>query len=185
MTWEISGDPKNILKIPKAYFHFHTWNWCEHKRTNQSVSFSSVDLQLDLLVIIYLLMYRFHFGQYYISLSKNKFEFLWLFEVRLYVLTSEDYYRLPSNEGLWFLAMLLYRYCLTNREPWLSSRLSSIQTKTKTKTKLHGLSPRATAACRRSDCQLVRIEGATWSAWRIPTAVFLGFLDKSRYFSIK
>jgi hypothetical protein len=36
--------------------------------------------------------------------------------------------------------------------------------------KLHGLSPRAnytdraTAACRRNDCQLVRIEGATWSA---------------------
>jgi hypothetical protein len=49
---------------------------------------------------------------------------------------------------------------------------------TKTKTKLHGLSPRvnytdwATAACRRSDCQLLRIEGAMWSAWRIPTAVF-------------
>jgi hypothetical protein len=46
------------------------------------------------------------------------------------------------------------------------------------KKKLHGLSPlanytdRATAACRRSDCQLLRIEGATWSAWRIPTAVF-------------
>jgi hypothetical protein len=61
---------------------------------------------------------------------------------------------------------------------------------TKTKTKLCGLSPwanytdRATAACRRSDCQLVRIEGATWSAWRIPSAVFLGFLDRSRYFSI-
>jgi hypothetical protein len=38
------------------------------------------------------------------------------------------------------------------------------------KKKLHGLSPRAnytdraTVACRRSDCQLVRIEGATWSA---------------------
>jgi hypothetical protein len=38
------------------------------------------------------------------------------------------------------------------------------------KTKLHGLIPRAnytdraTAACRRSNCQLVRIEGATWSA---------------------
>jgi hypothetical protein len=36
--------------------------------------------------------------------------------------------------------------------------------------KLHGLSPRAnytdraTAACRRSDCQRLRIEGATWSA---------------------
>jgi hypothetical protein len=35
--------------------------------------------------------------------------------------------------------------------------------------KLHGLSPRvnytdqATAACRRSDCQLLRMEGATWS----------------------
>jgi hypothetical protein len=39
-----------------------------------------------------------------------------------------------------------------------------------TKTKLHGQSPRAnytdraTAACRISDCQLLRIEGATWSA---------------------
>jgi hypothetical protein len=57
--------------------------------------------------------------------------------------------------------------------------------------KLHGMSSwanytdRATAACRRSDCQLVRIEGATWSAWRIPTAVSLGFLDRSRYFSIE
>jgi hypothetical protein len=36
--------------------------------------------------------------------------------------------------------------------------------------KLHGLSPRAnytdraTAACRQSDCQLVRIKGAMWSA---------------------
>jgi hypothetical protein len=40
---------------------------------------------------------------------------------------------------------------------------------TSKKTKLHGLSPqanytdRATAACRRSDYQLLRIEGATWS----------------------
>jgi hypothetical protein len=48
----------------------------------------------------------------------------------------------------------------------------------KLKTKLHGLSSRAnytdraTAACRRRDRQLLRIEGATWSAWRIPTAVF-------------
>jgi hypothetical protein len=43
--------------------------------------------------------------------------------------------------------------------------------------KVHGLSPRAnytnraTATCRRSDCQLLRIKCATWSAWRIPTAV--------------
>jgi hypothetical protein len=40
----------------------------------------------------------------------------------------------------------------------------------KKKKKLHGLSPRAnytdraTAACRRSDCQILRIESATWPA---------------------
>jgi hypothetical protein len=51
----------------------------------------------------------------------------------------------------------------------------------KLKTKLHGLNPRAnytdraTAAFRRSDCQIVRIEDATWSAWRIPPAVFSVF----------
>jgi hypothetical protein len=32
---------------------------------------------------------------------------------------------------------------------------------------------------------ILRIEGATWSAWRIPTAVFSNFIDRSRYFSIK
>jgi hypothetical protein len=43
----------------------------------------------------------------------------------------------------------------------------------KQKKKLHGLSPRAnytdraTAACRRSDCQLVRIQGATDPSGRI------------------
>jgi hypothetical protein len=42
---------------------------------------------------------------------------------------------------------------------------------------------RATAACRRIYCQLLRIEGVTWSAQRIPTAV--NFLDRSRYFSIQ
>jgi hypothetical protein len=58
------------------------------------------------------------------------------------------------------------------------------------KKKLHGLSPlanytdRATAACRRSGCQLSLIEGATWSAWH-PCGRILGFLDRSRYFSIK
>jgi hypothetical protein len=47
--------------------------------------------------------------------------------------------------------------------------------------KLRGLSPRAnytyraTTAFRRSYCQRLRIEGATWSAWRIPTAVFSVF----------
>jgi hypothetical protein len=33
-----------------------------------------------------------------------------------------------------------------------------------------------------SQCQLLRIEGVTWSAQQIPTAVNLGFLDRSRYF---
>jgi hypothetical protein len=33
---------------------------------------------------------------------------------------------------------------------------------------LNGLSPRATAACRRSQCQLLRIESVAWSARRIP-----------------
>jgi hypothetical protein len=36
---------------------------------------------------------------------------------------------------------------------------------------------RATAGCRRSQWQLLRIEGVAWSAQRVPTAVNLGFLD--------
>jgi hypothetical protein len=61
----------------------------------------------------------------------------------------------------------------------------------KTKTKLHGLSPRAnytdrvTAACRRSDCQLLRIEGCHVVSVTDPYGRILGFIDKSRYFSIK
>jgi hypothetical protein len=43
----------------------------------------------------------------------------------------------------------------------------------------------ATAACRRSSCQLLLIEGAAWSAQRIPTAVNFGFLDRSHYISIQ
>jgi hypothetical protein len=49
-----------------------------------------------------------------------------------------------------------------------------------TKKKLRGLSPQAnytyqaTAACRRSWCQLLRLEDVAWSAQRIPTAVNLG-----------
>jgi hypothetical protein len=41
---------------------------------------------------------------------------------------------------------------------------------------------RATAACRQSLYQLLQIEDVAWSAQRIPTAVNLGFLDRSRYF---
>jgi hypothetical protein len=54
--------------------------------------------------------------------------------------------------------------------------------------KLHGLSPRANytdqeiAACRRSDCQLLRIEDATWPARRIPTAVFSVFRQEPLLF---
>jgi hypothetical protein len=44
---------------------------------------------------------------------------------------------------------------------------------------------RATAACRRSYCQLLRIDGVAWSAQLIPTAVNFGFLDRSRYISIQ
>jgi hypothetical protein len=40
---------------------------------------------------------------------------------------------------------------------------------------LKNYTDRATAACRRSDCQLLRIKGATWSTWRIPTAVLSVF----------
>jgi hypothetical protein len=34
-------------------------------------------------------------------------------------------------------------------------------------------------------CQPLRVEGVAWSAQRIPTAVGLGFLDRSRYFFIQ
>jgi hypothetical protein len=67
------------------------------------------------------------------------------------------------------------RFLSLFREFW------NVSLKNKKTNKLHGLSPqanytdRATAACRRSDCQLLRIKGATWSAWRIPTAVFSVF----------
>jgi hypothetical protein len=57
-----------------------------------------------------------------------------------------------------------------------------------TTNKLHGLSQRAnytdraTAVCRRSDCQLLRIEVVSVTD---PYGRILGFLDRSRYFSIK
>jgi hypothetical protein len=70
-----------------------------------------------------------------------------------------------------------------SRLPVSTSKLKEI--------KLRGLSPRAnytgqaTEACRRSYCQLLWIEGVAWSARRIPHGRNLGFLDTSRYFSIK
>jgi hypothetical protein len=59
------------------------------------------------------------------------------------------------------------------------------------KKKLHGLSPqanytdRATAACRGSNCQLLRIQGSHVVSVTDPYGRILGFLDRSRYFSIK
>jgi hypothetical protein len=57
--------------------------------------------------------------------------------------------------------------------------------------KLHGLSPRAnytdraTAACQRSDCQLFADRGRHVISMTDPFGRILGFLDRSRYFSIK
>jgi hypothetical protein len=56
---------------------------------------------------------------------------------------------------------------------------------------LHGLSPRAnytdraTAACWRSDCQLLRDRGCHVVSLTDPYGHILRFLDRSRYFSIK
>jgi hypothetical protein len=55
----------------------------------------------------------------------------------------------------------------------------------KTKTKLHGLSPRATAACRRGDCQLFADRVCHVVSVTDPYGRILGFLDRSRYFYIK
>jgi hypothetical protein len=74
-------------------------------------------------------------------------------------------------------------YCCRGQEWWSYTATSPL------KNKLHGLSPRAnytdraTAACRRSNCQLLWIEGATWSTWH-PYGRILGFLGRSRYFNI-
>jgi hypothetical protein len=56
---------------------------------------------------------------------------------------------------------------------------------------LRGLSPRAnytdraTAACWRSDCQLFADRGCHVVSVTDPCCRILGFLDRSRYFSIK
>jgi predicted RNA-binding Zn ribbon-like protein len=67
-------------------------------------------------------------------------------------------------------------------------RLYTAKTK---KTKLNDLSPRAnntdraSAACRRSDCQLFADRGYHVVSVTDPYGCILGFLDRSRYFSIK
>jgi hypothetical protein len=69
--------------------------------------------------------------------------------------------------------------------------LHSLYSSLKLKTKLHDLSPRAnytdraTAACRRSDCHLFAARGCHVVSVTDLYSRILGFLDKSRYFSIK
>jgi hypothetical protein len=98
--------------------------------------------------------------------------------------TEENYKTLPSSQLVCELRSEpeIYQNAKASypldRDVHLETVNISRQT-TETKTKLHGLSPRAnytdraTTACRRSDCQLLRIEGATWSVWRM--AVFSVF----------
>jgi hypothetical protein len=81
---------------------------------------------------------------------------------------------------------IMWKHYAGKRVIIINSWLSYVEKKD-----LHGLSSRAnytnrvTAACRRSDCQLLRIEGATWSALTDPYGRILGFLDRSHYFSMK
>jgi hypothetical protein len=66
-----------------------------------------------------------------------------------------------------FLLVYCYHFVLFSFVAETQKETTTAKTK---KTKLHGLSPRAnytdraTTACRQSDCQLLRIKGATWSA---------------------
>jgi hypothetical protein len=75
-------------------------------------------------------------------------------------------------------------------QPSNRMKLHFLSKKQKTN-KLHGLSPRAnytdraTAASRRSGCQLLRIKGCHVVSVTDPYGRILGFLDRSRYFSIK
>jgi hypothetical protein len=69
--------------------------------------------------------------------------------------------------------------------------VSTIRIRLRLKKNLHGLSPRAnytdqaTASYRRSDCQLFADRGCHVVNVTDPYHRILGFLDRSRYFSIK
>jgi hypothetical protein len=88
--------------------------------------------------------------------------------------------QLPAQPPSFLYSSILSPVTLQLPDQPPSFLYSSILTITRTfkQKKLRGLSPqsnytdRATAACRRSLCQLLRIEGVAWSAQRIPTAVF-------------
>jgi hypothetical protein len=90
----------------------------------------------------------------------------------------------PSGLGTAAIAHTVYKL-------WKPRRLTTLRAYTACcsdqKTKLRGLSPqakytdRATAACRRSYCQPLRIEDASVSVTDLYGRIF-GFLDRSRYF---
>jgi hypothetical protein len=81
-------------------------------------------------------------------------------------------FRMPSSNkyDLGYLQLLKHKILNKTSPLFLINDGKHSVLQTCKKKKLHGLSPRAnytdrgTAACRRSDCQLVRIEDATWSA---------------------
>jgi hypothetical protein len=96
-----------------------------------------------------------------------------------YTLSCEGSTSTPAAPLLFFMLPSPSRHRLTpasTREGRVCSLASMIPM-----LKLRGLSPsanyagRATAACRWSKCQLLRIKVATWSAWRIRTAVISVF----------
>jgi hypothetical protein len=66
------------------------------------------------------------------------------------------------------LTLMLGSYLNKSKETWRNGGLRGLSLRAK-------YSDGATAACRQSLCQLLWIEGATWSAWRIPMAVFSHF----------
>jgi hypothetical protein len=72
---------------------------------------------------------------------------------------------------------------------FLTPRSTAFETQTNKQTNSVAFSPQAnytdreTTSCRRSKCKVLLIDGVAWSAQRIPTAVNLGFLVQSCYFS--
>jgi hypothetical protein len=89
-----------------------------------------------------------------------------------------------------------FKFCIrsseeiTNTAPAIRTLLSACDV-CNLITLLHGLSPRAnytdraTAACRRSYCQLFADRGCHVASVTDPYGRILDFLDRSRYFSIK
>jgi hypothetical protein len=131
-------------------------------------------------------------GEFWMCNQKCAFIKLQLFVKRPFRGISQDWSIISTSWATLRFSRQTSSHCVHSMSNPFSAATSTITSTTTTtiallllllplKTKPHGLSPRAnytyrvTAACRRSDCQLLRIEGATWSAWRIPTAVFSVF----------